>query len=43
MTVYHRCPFCHRVFEIGATDYRPMKQHIRYKHAEKKQELPVTT
>lgn len=33
-TVYQRCPFCDRVFEIGPADYRPMKRHIRIKHAQ---------
>jgi hypothetical protein len=32
--VYQGCPFCDHVFEIGATDYRPMKRHIRTEHTE---------
>ncbi|WP_153300716.1 hypothetical protein [Halococcus hamelinensis] len=31
---YHGCPFCDRVFEIGPTDARPMKRHIRLEHTE---------
>ena len=32
--MYQQCPFCDRVFEIGETDYRPMKAHIRAKHVD---------
>ena len=32
--VYQQCPFCERVFEIGPTDYRPMRHHIRIAHTE---------
>ncbi len=32
--MYKQCPFCDRVFEIGETDYRPMKAHIRARHAD---------
>jgi hypothetical protein len=32
--VYQQCPFCERVFEIGPSDYRPMKRHIRLEHTE---------
>lgn len=32
--MYQPCPFCNRVFEIGASDYRPMKAHIRARHAD---------
>ncbi|MFC4986654.1 MULTISPECIES: hypothetical protein [Saliphagus] len=32
--MYQQCPFCDRVFEIGETDYRPMKAHIRARHAD---------
>ena len=31
---YQGCPFCDRVFEIGSTDVRPMKRHIRLEHAD---------
>ncbi len=30
--MYQTCPFCDRVFEIGESDYRPMKHHIRAFH-----------
>lgn len=32
--MYKQCPFCDRVFEIGETDHRPMKAHIRAEHAD---------
>lgn len=32
--MYQTCPFCDRVFEIGDSDYRPMKHHIRARHAD---------
>ncbi len=32
--MYQTCPFCDRVFEIGESDYRPMKHHIRAFHAD---------
>lgn len=32
--MYQQCPFCNRVFEIGETDFRPMKAHIRAVHTD---------
>ncbi len=32
--MYQTCPFCDRVFEIGESDYRPMKHHIRAFHTD---------
>ena len=42
-TVYQRCPFCERVFELGPAEYRPMKQHIRAAHTDETGEIAPTS
>jgi glutaredoxin 2 len=41
MTVYQRCPFCHRTYEIGSTGYKPLKKHVRREHTNQKQNTPL--
>lgn len=31
---FSQCPFCDRLFEIGARERRPMKRHVRIAHTD---------